>query len=52
MFTMRGAFTQMQFSPKMFSYGRNKFAEKIPNNLGFAQFSFGFSIVLSRNWAT
>jgi glucan biosynthesis protein len=36
---------RVQFSPKMFSYGRNKFAEKIPNNLGFAGFRLAFSLL-------
>ena len=33
-----------QFSPKMFSYGRNKFADKVSNDLGFAGFRIAFPL--------
>lgn len=35
---------KVEFSPKMFSYGRNKFADKIPNDLGFAGFRLAFPL--------
>lgn len=35
---------KVQFSPKMFSHGRNKFADKVPNNLGFAGFRIAFPL--------
>lgn len=35
---------KIQFSPKMFSYGRNKFADKISNDLGFAGFRITFPL--------
>jgi periplasmic glucans biosynthesis protein len=35
---------KVQFSPKMFSYGRNKFGDKIPADLGFAGFRLTFPL--------
>ena len=35
---------KVQFSPKMFSYGRNKFADKVPKDLGFAGFRIAFPL--------
>jgi glucans biosynthesis protein len=35
---------KVQFSPSMFSYGRNKFADKVPNDLGFAGFRIAFPL--------
>lgn len=35
---------KVPFSPKMFSYGRNKFADKVPNDLGFAGFRIAFPL--------
>jgi glucans biosynthesis protein len=35
---------KIAFSPKMFTYGRNKFAEKIPGDLGFAGFRLTYPL--------
>jgi glucans biosynthesis protein len=35
---------RVAFSPKMFSYGRNKFADKIPADLGFAGFRLAYPL--------
>jgi glucans biosynthesis protein len=35
---------RVAFSPKLFSYGRNKFAEKIPADLGFAGFRLAYPL--------
>jgi periplasmic glucans biosynthesis protein len=32
----------VQFSPRLFSYGRNKFADKVPADLGFAGFRIAY----------
>jgi len=35
---------KVAFSPKLFTYGRNKFAEKIPADLGFAGFRLAYPL--------
>jgi periplasmic glucans biosynthesis protein len=35
---------KVDFSPKLFTYGRNKFAEKIPADLGFAGFRLAYPL--------
>jgi periplasmic glucans biosynthesis protein len=35
---------KVPFSPKLFSYGRNKFADKIPTDLGFAGFRLTYPL--------
>jgi glucans biosynthesis protein len=35
---------KVAFSPKLFSYGRNKFADKIPTDLGFAGFRLAYPL--------
>jgi periplasmic glucans biosynthesis protein len=35
---------KVDFSPKLFSYGRNKFADKIPADLGFAGFRLAYPL--------
>lgn len=39
-----GGVQKVTFSPKHFSYGRNKFAEKIPPDLGFAGFRIAYPL--------
>jgi glucans biosynthesis protein len=36
---------KIAFSPKMFTYGRNKFADKIPSDLGFAGFRLTYPLL-------
>ena len=37
-----GGVHAVPFSPRQFNYGRNKFGDKLPENLGFAGFRLGF----------
>jgi periplasmic glucans biosynthesis protein len=40
----RRGIRKVAFSPKQFSYGRNKFADKIPADLGFAGFRIAYPL--------
>ena len=40
-----GAVKRINFNPNLFTYGRNKFAEKIPADLGFAGFRIAYPLI-------